>query len=320
MGEAAHSFSEPMADTKVLVMGGVTGWIGQMVMKELESQNIPCVASRTRMENRESLSAELDAEKPTHVINCAGVTGRPNVDWCESNKQAAVRTNIIGALNAADLCDLKGIHHTLCATGCIFEYDETHQMGDGNGFKEEDKANFSESWYSETKGYLEPMLRGFPTTLVLRLRMPISDDLNHRNFVTKILKYARVVNIPNSMTVLTEFIPAIIKLSMAKKTGTLNFTNPGVISHNQVLDMYIEEVDPGYSYTNFTLEEQAKVLAAGRSNNELDTTKLMEWMQELGHEILPILDSVRGVMKRMKVNLIAEHGENYLEHLPRHDK
>ena len=88
-------------------------------------------------------------------------------------------------------------------------------VGDGNGFKEDDAPNFSESWYSETKGeavlttwsvtvcvgYLEPMLRAFTTTLVLRLRMPISDDLNPRNFVTKILKYARVVNIPNSMTV-----------------------------------------------------------------------------------------------------------------------
>jgi len=82
--------------------------------------------------------------------------------------------------------------------------------------------------------------------------------------------------------------------------------------------MYIEEVDPGYSYTNFTLEEQSKVLAAGRSNNELDSTKLMGVMQELGHEILPILESVRGVMKRMKVNLIAQYGDNYLEHLPRH--
>ena len=24
--------------------------------------------------------------KPTHVLNAAGVTGRPNVDWCESHK------------------------------------------------------------------------------------------------------------------------------------------------------------------------------------------------------------------------------------------
>ena len=24
--------------------------------------------------------------KPTHILNAAGVTGRPNVDWCETHK------------------------------------------------------------------------------------------------------------------------------------------------------------------------------------------------------------------------------------------
>ena len=28
--------------------------------------------------------------KPTHVLNAAGVTGRPNVDWCESHKVGAI--------------------------------------------------------------------------------------------------------------------------------------------------------------------------------------------------------------------------------------
>ena len=55
---------------------------------------------------------------------------RPNVDWCESNRQATVRTNVLGTITVADLCDQKGIHHTLLATGCIFEYDEAHPMGE----------------------------------------------------------------------------------------------------------------------------------------------------------------------------------------------
>ena len=80
--------------------------------------------------------------------------------------------------------------------------------------------------------------------------------------------------------------------------------------------MYIEEVDPRFTYKNFTIEEQSKILAAGRSNNEMDATKLMQTMAEVGHTINPILDAVRLVMQRMKQNLIAEHGENYLDHLP----
>merc|ERR1712194_378031 len=101
-----------VAMTKFMVIGGKTGWIGQQLVQMLSDQDIEAVCCNTRMENRESLSAELDEVKPTHVINAAGVTGRPNVDWCEANKQATVRGNVIGMLNVADLCESKGIHHT----------------------------------------------------------------------------------------------------------------------------------------------------------------------------------------------------------------
>lgn len=36
------------------------------------------------------------------------------------------------------------------------------------------------------------LLEVYPNVLTLRLRMPISDDLSPRNFVTKISKYERV--------------------------------------------------------------------------------------------------------------------------------
>merc|ERR1712125_82652 len=149
---------------------------------------------------------------------------------------------------------------------------------------------------------VEQMLKVFPKTLILRVRMPISDDLSHRNFITKIVKYERVVNIPNSMTVLHEMLPA--SLAMAKKglTGVYNFCNPGVISHNECLDLYTKYIDPTYTYKNFTIEEQSKVLKAGRSNNELDATKLMRDMPE-GIEINDIKTAVEKCFQRMKVNL-----------------
>lgn len=44
-----------------------------------------------------------------------------------------------------------------------------------------------------------------------------------------------------------------------KLTGIMNFTNPGVVSHNEILEMYKEYIDPEFSWSNFSLEEQAKV-------------------------------------------------------------
>lgn len=164
--------------------------------------------ANSRLEDREAVAAELDEIKPTHVLNAAGITGRPNIDWCETHKPETIRTNVIGTLNLADLCYIRDIHCTVYATGCIFVYDEKHPLGSGIGFTEEDTPNFDGSFYSQTKGYMEPMLKEFPNCLILRVRMPISDDLIHRSFVTKIVKYERVVNIPNSMTILTEMLPA----------------------------------------------------------------------------------------------------------------
>ena len=62
-------------------------------------------------------------------------------------------------------------------------------------------------------------------------------------------------------------------------------------------------IDPSFSYTNFSLEEQSKILAAGRSNNELDSSKLVETCRGFGIEIPPIKESIVNVFKRMQVNL-----------------
>lgn len=175
-------------------------------------------------------------------------------------------------------------------------------MGSGIGFTEEDKPNFDGSFYSQTKGYMEPMLKVYPTCLILRVRMPVSDDLIHRNFVTKIAKYEKVVNIPNSMTILHEMLPASLAMADKGLTGVYNFTNPGVISHNEVLDLFKKYIDPNFQYSNFTLEEQAKILKADRSNNELDATKLMRDVPE-GIVINDIKTAFELCFQRMKVNL-----------------
>jgi 3,5-epimerase/4-reductase len=134
--------------------------------------------------------------------------------------------------------------------------------------------------------------------------MPISDDLSSRNFITKIVKYDRVVNVPNSMTVLTELLPVSLVMAERSLVGIYNFCNPGAISHNEVLDLYKKYIDPEYTYTNFTLEEQEKILKAGRSNNTLDHTKLMEACE--GLEINEIHVAMEKVFQRMRINLEKE--------------
>ncbi|CAF1926281.1 hypothetical protein HID58_065095 [Brassica napus] len=261
---------------------GKTGWIGGLLGQICEKQGIAFEYGKGRLEDRSSLLQDILNVKPTHVFNAAGVTGRPNVDWCESHKTETIRANVAGTLTLADVCREHSLLLMNFATGCIFEYDENHPLGSGIGFKEEDTPNFTGSFYSKTKAMVEELLKEFDNVCTLRVRMPISSDLNNpRNFITKISRYSKVVNIPNSMTVLDELLPISIEMAKRNLKGIWNFTNPGVVSHNEVLEMYRDYIDSDFKWANFTLEEQAKVIVAPRSNNEMDASKLKKEFPEL---------------------------------------
>jgi 3,5-epimerase/4-reductase len=141
------------AEQSFLIWGG-EGWVAGHLKELLQKQGKKVESTTIRMQNREAVLEILDRVKPTHVLNCAGSTGRPNVDWCEDNKEETIRNNVIGTLNLTDCCYLKGIHITVFATGCIYAYNDTHPIG-GPGFLETDIANFNGSFYSETKAHVE---------------------------------------------------------------------------------------------------------------------------------------------------------------------
>ncbi|KAK7985446.1 NAD dependent epimerase/dehydratase [Apiospora saccharicola] len=289
-----------MSNQKFLIWGG-KGWVAGHLEELLKKQGKEVYTTTVRMENREAVKAELEKVKPTHVLNCAGSTGRPNVDWCEDNKEETMRSNVIGTLNLTDCCFQAGVHCTVFATGCIYHYDDEHPIG-GKGFLETDLANFKGSFYSETKGHVEEIMKYYTNCLILRLRMPVSDDLHSRNFVTKISKYDRVVDIPNSNTILTDLLPASILMAEHNDTGVYNFTNPGAISHNEVLSLFKEIVRPDFTWKNFTVEEQSKVIKAGRSNCMLDTAKLENKLKEYNYTVPEVHEAYRKCFERMKAN------------------
>ena len=142
----------------------------------------------------------------------------------------------------------------------------------------------------------------YSNCLILRLRMPVSDDLHPRSFVTKISKYDRVVNIPNSNTILHDLLPCATLLASAGDTGIYNFTNPGAISHNEVLALFKKHVRPDFEWKNFSEAEQAKILKAGRSNCELNSDKLAKRMKDFGVEVKDVHTAYDECFQRMKAN------------------
>ncbi|PHH89524.1 hypothetical protein CDD83_5857 [Cordyceps sp. RAO-2017] len=290
--------NRPGAVPRFLIWGA-EGWIAGHLVALLRRQGKEVTTTKIRMENRETVALKLAKVRPTHVFNAAGCTGRPNVDWCEENKEATLRSNAIGALNLVDCCFQARVHCTVLATGCIYQYDAAHPIG-GPGYTEEDEPNFRGSFYSMTKGHVEAIMKQYNNCLILRLRMPVSDDLHLRSFVTKIMTYDHIVDVPNSHSILHDLLPAAVLLAEMNEVGVYNFTNPGAISHNQVLDLFREIVRPALTYQNFSLDEQAKILKAGRSNCELDSTKLVTKLRQFGYEVPEIGDAYRQCFERMK--------------------
>lgn len=282
---------------KILVYGS-QGWIGQQVIEELKNQNVEFVEGICRAETADDLELEIKLINPTHVMSFIGRTHGPGyttIDYLEQPGKVKenVRDNLYSPITLALLTKKYNIHYTYLGTGCIFEYED-----DKISFDETDVPNFFGSGYSIVKGYTDRLMHLFDNVLNVRIRMPITGTNNPRNFITKITSYKKICSIANSMTVLPELIPIMIDLARNKHVGTINLTNPGTITHNEILEMYKEIVDPEFTWTNFTVDEQNLILASKRSNNHLITDKL----ESLYPNVLSIKESVKKCLLEYKNN------------------
>jgi dTDP-4-dehydrorhamnose reductase len=289
------------------ILYGHKGWIGQQVINLLDKGEYSYVLGNNRADNIDLIKKELLDNNVTHVISLIGRTHGvienkeyPTIDYLEQKGKLYenIRDNLYSPIILAMVSKELGIHFTYMGTGCIFEYDNEHPFGkEESGFTEDSLPNFFGSSYSIVKGFTDRLMHLYSDNVLnVRIRMPITNNTNSRNFITKITTYKKVCSVPNSMSVLPELLPIMIDMIDKKVTGTINLCNPGLITHNEILEMYKEYVNPDFTWENFTLEEQSQILAAGRSNNFMETNKL----QSLYPQVKDIKESVRDVLKTYK--------------------
>lgn len=312
---------------------GHRGWIGNQFCQLIDEQNatgnhtltggfpVEIIRGQARCDNLVEVQSELTMARPDRVILFIGRThgttedGKvwSTIDYLEQpgKLRENVRDNLFSPLAITLLCNSHPggpIHVTYLGTGCIFEYDSEHPFGQSvNGFSEHADPNFFGSSYSIVKGFTDRTMRLLSDeldmqVLNLRIRMPITGLPNPRNFITKITNYARICSVPNSMTVLDELLPAAVQLVAKSVRGTVNLTNPGLISHDEMLAMYRDIVNPNFKWVNMTIDEQNAVLASGRSNNYLDTTRLETLCADgvITTPIRPIKEAVSLAMQTYK--------------------
>jgi len=273
------------------------------------------VGATARPNDRVAFENEIKKVKPTHVMSFIGRThgttddGKvyTTIDYLEQKGKVKdnVRDNLFSPMVMGMLAHKYKFHLSYLGTGCIFKFDDNHPYGDeSTGFTEEALPNFFGSAYSTVKGYTDELMHMLDEVmdvpvLNLRIRMPIVDHHTARSFITKIAKYEYICSMPNSMTVMEECLPAALKMAKQGVRGTVNLTNPGLISHNEILEMYKDIVDPAFTWKNFSQEQQLKILAADRSNNCLDTNRLSKLCPEVSSIRDAVKVSLLGVRKAM---------------------
>jgi dTDP-4-dehydrorhamnose reductase len=247
---------------KTIVFG--KGFLGTKIAKHLDFD----LTSLDPLDEK-VLGGFLDKNKPEVVINAIGKTGRPNIDWCEENKEETMRSNVVAAVNLGLACFKREIYFVHLGSGCIYNGDNQ-----GKGFTEEDPPNFyGPQFYAKTKILAEMVLKEFPC-LILRPRMPLDDSPHERNLIDKLTQYPKVIDIQNSITTVPHMIDAMGSLISKKATGIYNFVNPGTISAFEIMTLYREIVDPNHNFELMSKEELDRVTKGVRSNCYLNTDKL----------------------------------------------
>ncbi|MCK5017908.1 MAG: sugar nucleotide-binding protein, partial [Candidatus Peribacteraceae bacterium] len=263
------------------------GYLGQQFLSAIEG-SIPSIAD---IAEPEQVRRDLDLHKPDVIINAAGKTGRPNIDWCEDHKVETVRSNVTGPLVLAEESAKRGVHFVQLNSGCIYTGNN-----DGDGFCENNPANFTGSFYSRMKALVDQILIEFDNVLILRLRMPFDGSNSERSLINKLKKFKKVHDIENSITYIPDFLKATIKLIEKKRTGIYNMVNSGITSPYKIMQIYKEMVDPTHEFELLPVEDLDSVSKAKRSNCVLNSNKL----KEEGVSMLSVDEAIRKACLEMK--------------------
>ncbi len=247
--------------------------------------------SEVRIDDRVNVARLLEELKPDAVVNAAGKTGTPNVDWCETHQEETYRSNVVGALTLAEECRAQNIYLLHLGSGCIF-YGPSP---DPNGWTEDDFANPS-AFYTRTKYATDLVLSKLSGVGIARLRMPIDWTPNPRNLIDKLAAYPQVIDVENSVSVVEDLMSASRALIEKKGEGIFHVVNEGTMRHKDLIALYEMYVDP--SHTNTWIEDKTLVerglTTKQRSNCILQSLRLAA----LGIKMRPIQEALEDTMKR----------------------
>lgn len=245
---------------KILIFG--KGYIGERLQESLN-----CSLSDKKIYSFKDAQEEINKFKPKIIINCIGHIGR-NVDDCELDKDKTLTANTFIPIILREVALRNKIKLVHISSGCIYSYDYKKDKP----VEEKKLPDFFDLFYSRSKIYSERALEILSdryNILILRLRVPLDDRPHPKNLLTKLINYKRVIDLPNSVTYIPDFLKALKHLLSINAKGIYNIANKGGLRYSELLKIYKKQVpDFKYEVINF------KKLNLVRTNLILSTKKL----------------------------------------------
>ncbi len=232
---------------KILILGK-HGWLGGLFYDYVLKQGNEATSNWEDINSIQSIDPDIDV-----VVNFAATA---NIDWSEKNKYRTFWNNVLGAVNIAQVCKANNIKHVFLSSACVL------RSKDVNDIRYEDSTPAPACFYTETKLMAEKLIKEIdPDTLIIRLRLPLSEVSHPRNALNKLASYKKLVDCQESVTVVEDFIPRLFELIQEGETGIFNLVNEGTISPAEIGKLI------GHEFEIITKDElDNQMLLEGRAN------------------------------------------------------
>ena len=266
-------------ETHYVVMGS-NGFLGSELCKYLEKLSISYHKLNCRLHNYEVITLYLEHYKPKYLICAAGISGKPTIKWCESNKDETFKTNVTDTLELCKICKNLGIHLTLFGSGLIYSYDDHNPS---KRFSENDETNNYNTFYTKCRIVLEKQIEAlYDNVLNLRIIYPISLTNNPKCFLNKLLtRTENIHKVQVNITFLPQLFPFIPELLENNTTGNVNFVSSGSLYLHEIIDIYNMKKKSNIKY---------KLIHSKPSCGLLDNTKFQKAVTKNIKDIKHILN------------------------------
>lgn len=216
------------------------GFIGLRLKEALN-----CSLSTEKIYSLHDTERLMNKFNPKIIINCIGHTGI-NVDDCERNLDKTLMANTFVPIILAEIALRRRIKLIHISSGCIYKYNYAKDKP----ITENKTPDFFDLFYSRSKIYTERALEVLANkfnVLIIRIRIPLDSRPHPRNILTKIIKYQQIIDLPNSVTYVPDFIKALKHLIKINAKGIYNIVNKGSLRYHKLAAIFKKHV-PSFEY------------------------------------------------------------------------